>query len=689
MFYLQEEKNNHVLSVIDGIPSAVFVIDKKGVITYLNKAAKVLFKQDDIPDNTDNINELMKFYDIRDKEDRVVILSKKFFDDMIDMKRIIKDEIVKCIRNDKFGYYSMSILPTSMNNEISGYAITVNDITESYTKELQIKEEREKFISISTELKTKCDIIEILRNREKEHLMHLKDVINNISEGLIVLDNKGKFNFCNKAVYSIIDIKPGEMVYYPNISRRYCITSLDNKVQNLEELFTSSESIRNLVLFMVNKVTAEEKYVEFSINPIVNIKKDFLYTIITLKDVTDIKRHELNAEEQSNFIKNVVETMDIPMAVVGYPSMNIKLANNGFEQIVEHTTGLKLTRGDLLNKKVSEVFYQQKGKRMLQDFEYCSKYLKEYTYSPYEISDYSGEKHFYKIKYKPCKDIYGNMNTINIQAMDITEEINHSMELENITRLKDEFFTIISHELRTPLTIIYSSLQLAYDIYGKELTPNIERTLSRIHQNCSRLLKLINNILDISKAEAGFLTLNPVNFEIVSTTEFIVNSVNSYAKSKGINLIFDTNEEERDVNVDRDKYEKVLLNLLSNAIKFTPEGKSIIVTLELSDEYITLSVKDEGVGIPEDKLDSIFDRFAQVNSSLSRRAEGTGLGLSLVKKLIEMMEGKISVESTIDKGSEFKISFSSEIIGGYQTDQYSMVDTNMNDRINIEFSDIN
>lgn len=560
-------------------------------------------------------------------------------------------------------------------------------------EDLKLKAEREQFLSISTELKTKCEIIEILRNREKEHLMHLKDVINNISEGLIVFDNKGNFSFCNKAVYSILDVTSSDFLHQINIYKKYKVECIDYPGIELNDLylksFKSRKPIKNLVLFIEHNITGEAKYIEFNSNPIMNQRKELMYTIITVKDITEVKRHELHAEEQARFIKDVVDTMDIPVAVVDYPELDIKLTNKNFDYMAESFSGEKLMGMELVNKNVSALFKNKTDSVLYKALQLCGALNREYTFSPYELTDENNDKRFYKLKFKPFKGNLGNINRVYIHAVDITEEINHSLELEKITNLKDEFFTVISHELRTPLTIIYSSLQLAYDIYGKEIGPNIDRTLGRINQNCSRLLKLINNILDISKAEAGFLTLNITNFDIVFVTESVVNSVNFYAKSKGIDLIFDTNIEEAEISLDKDKYEKILLNLLSNAVKFTPEGKQILITLQIEEEHVYLSVKDEGVGIPKDKLQSIFDRFAQVNSSLSRRAEGTGIGLSLVKKLVELMDGTVIVNSELEEGSEFIIKFNNVWIEGLQEESYAMVDTNMNDKINIEFSDVN
>ncbi|GLC32301.1 ATP-binding protein [Clostridium omnivorum] len=134
---------------------------------------------------------------------------------------------------------------------------------------------------------------------------------------------------------------------------------------------------------------------------------------------------------------------------------------------------------------------------------------------------------------------------------------------------------------------------------------------------------------------------------------------------------------------------KILLNLLSNAIKFTPEGKQILVELQIENETVALSVKDQGIGIPDNKIDFIFDRFVQINTSLSRRAEGTGIGLSLVKKLVELMEGDIKVKSKEGKGTEFIMKFKKQ--GGQtpSTNNLVRLDSSMSDKIHIEFSDIN
>ena len=212
-------------------------------------------------------------------------------------------------------------------------------------------------------------------------------------------------------------------------------------------------------------------------------------------------------------------------------------------------------------------------------------------------------------------------------------------------------------------------------------------------QNCFRLLRLINNFLDITKIDAGFYNLNEGKHNIVSIVEDITTSVVEYLKNKNIQIIFDTEIEEKYISCDDDKIERIMLNLFSNAIKFTNPGGKIEVNIYERNNEIIISVKDTGIGIPKDKLTSIFDRFSQVDKTLSRNKEGTGIGLALVKSLVEMHKGKIIVKSTYGEGTEFLIHLPEN------SNKIDDNDVNLNnkyedkkesnmEKMNIEFSDI-
>lgn len=267
-------------------------------------------------------------------------------------------------------------------------------------------------------------------------------------------------------------------------------------------------------------------------------------------------------------------------------------------------------------------------------------------------------------------------------------------EVLEYDKLKTEFFANVSHELRTPLNVIWSTTQLLQSIkltsYGEGY--DIDRYLKIMNQNTLRLLRLINNLIDTTKIDGGYLALNLANDNIVYAVEEIVLSAASYTESQDINLIFDTEVEEKYMAFDSDKIERIVLNILSNAIKFTERGGSIFVNIYDLGDRIKLSVKDTGIGIPEDKLESVFGRFAQVNRPISRRGEGSGIGLALVKSLVELHGGKVYVKSKVGEGSEFIIELPVTLVEEKNDSEIESSYKDMNSKyiesVQIEFSDI-
>jgi PAS domain S-box-containing protein len=260
--------------------------------------------------------------------------------------------------------------------------------------------------------------------------------------------------------------------------------------------------------------------------------------------------------------------------------------------------------------------------------------------------------------------------------------------------LKTEFFSNLSHELRTPLNVILCTLQLLDTFTEHNEVNDEERKFKKysniMKQNCYRQLRLVNNMIDITKLDAGFLELNLQNCNIVNVVESVTLSVSEYIRTKSIELIFDTDIEECIVSCDPEKIERVMLNILSNSIKFTKPGGSMTVNMYDKGENIIISIKDTGIGIPNDKLDIIFDRFRQVDKSLTRKQEGSGIGLSIVKSLVELHKGKVSVLSECGKGTEFIIEIpvivlpeENGICGVFETESQERIE-----KIHIEFSDI-
>lgn len=277
------------------------------------------------------------------------------------------------------------------------------------------------------------------------------------------------------------------------------------------------------------------------------------------------------------------------------------------------------------------------------------------------------------------------------------ELLNKGLMLEESKKkneLKTQLFSTMSHELKTPLNIIFSSLQLLESVYKeKPVAPEMDTYFkySKImKQNCYRLLRLTDNIIDMNKIEFGFLNLNLKNDNIIKAVEDITLSIVDYAKLKKISVVFDTEIEERITSFDPEKLERIILNLLSNAIKFTETEGEINVNIYNENECILISIKDTGIGIPADMIEKIFDVFTQVDSSLARNAEGSGIGLSLVKSLVEMHGWEITVRSELNKGSDFIIKVPIKLVENEFND-YNQENSCINrlvENIKIEFSDI-
>lgn len=298
--------------------------------------------------------------------------------------------------------------------------------------------------------------------------------------------------------------------------------------------------------------------------------------------------------------------------------------------------------------------------------------------------------------------IYNNRPAILSILRDITsqkqveklqKDVEKNIELLNESReynkLITDFLANISHELKTPLNVIFTAVQIL-DLYKKdaESYDKKEQYIKVIKQNCYRLMRLINNLLDTTKLDSGYLKLNLVNCNIVNLVEEITLSVVYYAESKNINIIFDTDVEEKIMAVDPDKIERIVLNLLSNAIKFTGSGGNIYVTVKDFEDNIIISVKDTGIGIPEDKIENIFDRFVQVDKTLRRNKEGSGIGLYLVKSFVNMHEGTIDIQSEIGKGSEFIINIPVKLVKEDLEKENNVFYSPSKEYVDMEFADI-
>ncbi|MGL4378858.1 MAG: response regulator [Microcoleaceae cyanobacterium] len=217
-------------------------------------------------------------------------------------------------------------------------------------------------------------------------------------------------------------------------------------------------------------------------------------------------------------------------------------------------------------------------------------------------------------------------------------------------RLKTEFFQNISHEFRTPLTLMLGPLETACNRKG---SLPLDQTVIAL-RNARRLLRLVNQLLDLQKLDAGRMQPSFRPCDLVGFCRSIVESFSPYCEKKGISLMTHL-KDCPPLFLDVERFDKVIYNLLSNAVKFTPPGGSITLSVESIGSHCLLQVKDTGIGIRQDQIPYLFERFRQAEGSASRSYEGTGLGLALVKELVELHHGQISVDSTYKKGTTFTI----------------------------------
>lgn len=263
--------------------------------------------------------------------------------------------------------------------------------------------------------------------------------------------------------------------------------------------------------------------------------------------------------------------------------------------------------------------------------------------------------------------------SLPLESAILYEEIKDTnIKLEKLERLKSEFISIVSHELRTPLTSINSALDIILKGTTGEINDAMEKFLNLAKRNVTRLSAIIYDLLDLSKIEAGKMEFRFERTNINLPVELVKNTLESWAKEQNITINLDLDTSLPNVYIDTQRMEQIVTNLISNAIKFTKENGTIevvtsrisvediknnkffnVIPENLSKEYVQISVKDNGIGIARENWGKVFEQFKQIENSLSRKVGGSGLGLPIAKRLMDVHKGFIWLDSEINKGSTF------------------------------------
>jgi len=250
---------------------------------------------------------------------------------------------------------------------------------------------------------------------------------------------------------------------------------------------------------------------------------------------------------------------------------------------------------------------------------------------------------------------FANQSVLAIQNARLFREIaDKSRQLEAASRHKSEFLASMSHELRTPLNAILGFNEMILGrVYG-EIPAALQEPLGDIQSSGRHLLRLINNVLDLSKIEAGRMELALADYSVQDTVESVRASLHPLAEAKGLEFVARVSADLPLAHGDGGRMVQCLMNLAGNAIKFTRHGR-VEISVELRGDLLIYRVADTGIGIAKDKIDALFDEFRQADATITSEFGGTGLGLSITRKFVELHKGRVWVESELGRGSTFFI----------------------------------
>lgn len=282
------------------------------------------------------------------------------------------------------------------------------------------------------------------------------------------------------------------------------------------------------------------------------------------------------------------------------------------------------------------------------------------------------------------------LNRNDLIKLSKDELISKLINLSESKKNQEDFILNISHDLRSPLNIILSVLQCYKDDY-KDIKKygKCQDHMDVIKRNSYKILKLVNNLIDTTKLEKNHYSIKRENLDIINLIEWNISSIDKYAKQKEISLVFDTNVEECIMAVDPEAIDRIIMNLISNAIKFSPKGSNIYINAWKSINQLTISVRDEGIGIPKEEQNTIFNRFVQSSRNKKSENSGSGIGLDLVRYLTQAHNGSIELKSEENSGCEFIIKLPIERLQDDENNRDKCLNIKSKvEVLEVEFSDI-
>lgn len=496
----------------------------------------------------------------------------------------------------------------------------------------------------------------LIQNKLEESENMYKNLMDVLNEGVIIHDNKN-IKYINDKGLEILDI---------NISKKEIfIEDIKNIVsKKFREKFLSN--IQLVISKKEEKVINKIELINGRIVELVttNIKlndEDLLISIVI--DITELENTIMNIEQSEKTYKLLLQTLPEGIVIVN-PTTKKHIYRNEASIRMLKTIGL-----EKLNESIKT-------------------YLKEENYGNFrrftidKLNNVDISLAIVKREEEGSLIVVFRMLDCEFKSTQLEKELNRIKEKN---KFKTEFLSNVAYDIKKPINKIFETNNNLIENKGKYNSENINNHTRLVKQNCYRLIRLLNNIEYVSRIDNGTCTLELRKCDIVKLLENIVKISKTYTDKKGIDISFKSEVNKKILSLDIDKVEKIILNILSNAIKFTDTGGKIDINLYMHNEQVCISIKDTGIGIPKDKTEVIFENFEQLDTTLSRGCEGTGMGLSVVKKLANLNNIKINVESELNKGSEFIITLPNNIVSKNIKLQDKFA---QDEKIDIEFSDI-
>jgi len=489
-----------------------------------------------------------------------------------------------------------------------------------------------------------------------------ESIYNNAAVGIDLLDKDLKFMDLNDRLAEMFGYSKEELIGKSILDVTFP-EDIELTIKNLNNLVNGNSDLYSLEK-RYKKKDGSIFWGNLSVSSIRNHKGEFKAIIGIIVDITSSEQAERLLEESEKKYRELVENAN---------SIIAKFDKDG-KIISMNEFGLKFFGYDeqeLIGKSWAETILPkvESNGRILENL--AAEIIKEpdkYAISINENIKKNGERIWVYWNNKPIYD-KGDLAGILSVGTDITDRkkaeenlYNANKQLEEADRLKSIFLSSMSHELRTPLNSIIGFTGILLQGLAGDLNDEQIKQLSIVKKSSQHLLSLINDILDISKIEAGKIELNCEYFDLKELMEEVILTFDTMAKDKNLK-IEKTMPENISLYNDKRRFKQIIINLVSNAIKYTNEGSVKIMVKILDKKDLEIKIIDTGVGIKKEDLNRIFEPFQQLDDKLTKKVEGTGLGLHLVKKLLSLMNGNISLESEYEKGSAFTITIPIKIRG--------------------------